>query len=283
MLNLGGKMIKIGEYNKLEVVKERDFGFFLADEKKNEILLPKALLDGNEIEVGDEVNVFTYMDSQGRAVATMKKPLIEVGKVAYLEVVHQNDFGAFCDMGLERDLFVPMREQRFKLLVGKKYLFYAYLDKSGRLAATTEVDDYLDQGEGYEVDDIVKVISYGKGTSTTIKVAIDGKYRGIILGNEHIETIYPGEELDARVKRIYEDGTVGLTTRKKRLDARDEIKESILKYLKSNGGMMAYNDKSNPEEIREIFGTSKNYFKMALGGLMKEGLIEQNEEGTKLK
>ena len=223
------------------------------------------------------------MDSQGRPVSTFKNQLIEDGKVAYLEVVQQNDFGVFCDMGLERDLFVPLKEQRFKLLVGKKYLFYAYLDKTGRLAATTDVDDYLDQGEGYKVDDIVEVISYGKGTSTTIKIAIDGKYRGIILGNEHIETIYPGDKFKARVKRIYEDGTVGLSTRKKRLDAREEIKEAILKYLKENGGMMAYNDKSNPEEIKEVFGTSKNYFKMALGGLMKEGLIEQNEEGTKLK
>lgn len=276
-------MIKIGEYNKLEVVKERDFGFFLGDDKNNEILLPKSLLDGHKLEVGDEVEVFAYTDSQGRPVATMKKSLIEVGKVAYLEVVDENKFGAFCNIGLEKDLFVPFKEQRFKLLVGKKYLFYAYLDKTGRLAATTDVDDYLDQGEDFKVDDIVKAISYGKGTSTTIKVAIDGKYRGIILGNEHIETIYPGEELEARVKRIYEDGTIGLSTRKKRLDARSEVKERILKYLRENGGAMAYNDKSNPEEIREVFGTSKNYFKMALGGLMKEGLIEQSEEGTKLK
>lgn len=276
-------MIKIGEYNKLEVAKERDFGFFLKDEKGNEILLPKALLNGVEVNLGDEVEVFTYMDSNNRPVATMKKPLIEVGKVAYLEVVHQNDFGAFCNMGLERDLFIPMKEQRFKLLVGKKYLFYAYIDKTGRLAATTDVDDYLDQGEGFNVDDEVEVISYGKGSSTTIKVAVDGKYRGIILGNEHIETIYPGQVLKARVKRIYEDGTIGLTTRKKRLDARSEIKELILDYLNENGGVIPYNDKSNPEEIREIFKTSKNYFKMALGGLMKEGLIEQTPEGTKLK
>lgn len=276
-------MIKIGEYNKLEFAKERDFGFFLKDEKGNEILLPKALLNGVEVNLGDEVEVFTYMDSNNRPVATMKKPLIEVGKVAYLEVVHQNDFGAFCNMGLERDLFIPMKEQRFKLLVGKKYLFYAYIDKTGRLAATTDVDDYLDQGEGFNVDDEVEVISYGKGSSTTIKVAVDGKYRGIILGNEHIETIYPGQVLKARVKRIYEDGTIGLTTRKKRLDARSEIKELILDYLNENGGVMPYNDKSNPEEIREIFKTSKNYFKMALGGLMKEGLIEQTPEGTKLK
>lgn len=279
-------MIKIGEYNKLKVEREKEYGFFLEDEKGDSVLLPKALLNGSEIEVGDEIDVFVYMDSQNRPVATLKKPLIEVGKVAYLEVVHQNDFGVFCNMGLERDLFVPLREQRFKLLVGKKYLFYAYLDKTGRLAATTEVDDYLEQldteNDMYKVDDEVEVISYGKGSSTTIKVLVDNKYRGIILGNEHIETIYPGEILKARVKRIYEDGTIGLTTRKKRLDARSEIKELILDYLHQNNGVMPYNDKSDAEEIREVFKTSKNYFKMALGGLMKDGLIEQTKEGTKL-
>ncbi|MGL4572312.1 MAG: CvfB family protein [Clostridium sp.] len=275
-------MIKIGEYNTLEVLKERDFGYFIGDEKE-EILLPKGLLNGKEIEIGDEIEVFIYLDSKNRPVATLKKPLIEVGKVAYLEVVDQNNIGAFCDMGLDKDLFVPMREQRFKMLTGKKYLFYAYLDKTGRLAATTEVDGYLDEGEGYEIDQMVTAISYGKGTSTTIKVAIDGKYRGIVLGNEHFETIFPGQQIEARVKRIYEDGIIGLTTRKKRLDAREEIKEDIINYLKSNGGAMAYNDKSTPEEIKEIFNVSKNYFKMALGGLMKEGIIEQNENGTILK
>lgn len=277
-------MIEVGKYNKLVVSKERDFGFFLKDERGEEVLLPKSLLDGNTINLEDEVEVFVYLDSSDRRVATMKKSIITVGEVGYLEVVSQSSFGAFCNNGLEKDLFVPIREQRFKLLDGKKYLIHAYIDKTGRIAGTTEVDGYLDVAEegSFKVDDVVSCITYARSGGETLKVAIDGKYRGIILGNEHDEVIYPGDTVEARVKRIYEDGVIGLSTRKKRLDAREEIKEKILSYLKKNNGFMEFNDKSNPEDIKREFKTSKNYFKMALGGLMKEGRIEQGPEGTKL-
>lgn len=277
-------MIEVGKYNKLVVSKERDFGFFLKDERGEEVLLPKSLLDGNTINLDDEIEVFVYLDSSDRRVATMKKPIITVGEVGYLEVVSQSSFGAFCNNGLEKDLFVPIREQRFKLLDGKKYLIHAYIDKTGRIAGTTEVDGYLDVAEegSFKVDDVVSCITYARSGGETLKVAIDGKYRGIILGNEHDEVIYPGDTVEARVKRIYEDGVIGLSTRKKRLDAREEIKEKILSYLKKNNGFMEFNDKSNPEDIKREFKTSKNYFKMALGGLMKEGRIEQGPEGTKL-
>lgn len=277
-------MIEVGKYNKLVVSKERDFGFFLKDERGEEVLLPKSLLDGNTINLDDEVEVFVYLDSSDRRVATMKKPIITVGEVGYLKVVSQSSFGAFCNNGLEKDLFVPIREQRFKLLDGKKYLIHAYIDKTGRIAGTTEVDGYLDVAEEgrFKVDDVVSCITYARSGGETLKVAIDGKYRGIILGNEHDEVIYPGDTVEARVKRIYEDGVIGLSTRKKRLDAREEIKEKILSYLKKNNGFMEFNDKSNPEDIKREFKTSKNYFKMALGGLMKEGRIEQGPEGTKL-
>lgn len=277
-------MIEVGKYNKLVVSKERDFGFFLSDEKGEEVLLPKSLLNGNTMNIDDELEVFVYLDSSDRRVATMKKPIITVGEVGYLEVVSQSSFGAFCNNGLEKDLFIPMREQRFRLLDGKKYLFYAYVDKTGRIAGTTEVDDYLDtaEEEQFKVDDVVSCITYARSGGETLKVAVDGKYRGIILGNEHDEVIYPGDTIEARIKRIYEDGVIGLSTRKKRLDAREEIKENILSYLKKNNGFMEFNDRSNPEDIKREFKTSKNYFKMALGGLMKEGRIEQGPEGTKL-
>lgn len=277
-------MIQIGKYNTLNVKRETDYGFFLEDIEGDAVLLPKSLLEGERFQIGDEVEVFVYLDSKDKKIATMKKPLIEVGKVSYLEVVSLSDFGAFVNMGLDRDLFIPMREQRFRLLKGKKYLFLAYVDKTGRLAGTTNVDDYLDMApeSAYNVDQIVKGITYARSTGETLKLAIDGKYRAIMLGNEHDNIIYPGEEVEARIKRIYEDGVIGLSNRKKRLDAREEIKESIISYLKCNGGVMPYNDKSNAEEIRSVFKTSKNYFKMALGGLMKDGLVEQNSMGTKL-
>lgn len=277
-------MIQLGKFNTLKVEREKEYGFFLEDSEGDAVLLPKSLLEGENVKIGDETEVFVYLDSEGRTVATKKRPLIQVGEVAYLEVIGISSFGAFCDMGLDRDLFIPMREQRFKLLKGKKYLFLAYIDKTGRLAGTTNVDDYLDMAEEgtYEVDQIVSGVTYARSAGETLKLAIDGKYRGIMLGNEHDNVIYPGEVVEGRIKRIYEDGVIGLTNRKKRLDAREEIKEDIISYLKCNGGEMPYNDKTSPEEIREVFKTSKNYFKMALGGLMKEGLIEQNAFGTKL-
>ena len=275
-------MIFIGEYNDLKVDRETSFGFYLEDEERNSVLLPKGSLNGNNIKIGDTISAFIYNDTKDRPIATLKKPLIEVGKIAYLKIVGTSDFGAFADMGLERDIFIPLKEQKFKLIKGKSYLLYAYVDKTGRLAATTYVDPYIEIGEGYNVDDEVNVIAYGKGGEKTIRVAIDGKYQAIILGNEHYSDIFPGDRMNVRVRKIYEDGVIGVTPRKKRLDARKIIEEQILDYLNENGGFMPFNDKTSPEIIKENFKTSKNYFKMALGGLMKKGLIKQNEEGTKL-
>ena len=275
-------MIYIGEDNRLKVDRKVEFGFYLNDGNGNDILLPNNLILNEQIEVGEEVEVFVYRDSKDRPIATMKKPLIKVGEVAYLEIVGQSSFGAFANMGLDRDIFIPIKEQKFKLVTGKKYLLYAYLDKTNRLAATTYVDPYIEKGEGFKVGDEVEVIAYGKGGEKTIRVAIDGKYEAIILGNEHFTDIYPGDKFKGRIKRIYEDGIIGITNRKKRLDEREMLKESIVSYLLENDGYMPFNDKSAPELIKETFHTSKNYFKMALGGLMKEGRIEQNSEGTKL-
>lgn len=275
-------MIFIGEYNDLKVDRSVDFGFYLTDGDGNDVLLPNNSLEGRELEIGEEIEAFVYRDSKDRPIATLREPLIEVGKVAYLEVVGQSNFGAFANMGLDRDIFIPIKEQKFKLLQGKKYLLYAYVDKTGRIAATTYVDNYMEIGEGFNVGDEVEVITYGKGGEKTIRVAIDGKYQAIILGNEHFKDIYPGDKFTARVKRVYEDGVVGVTTRRKRLDERDVIKNEILEYLENNGGFMPFNDKSAPELIKEKFHTSKNYFKMALGGLMKEGKITQDSEGTRL-
>lgn len=276
-------MIFIGEENSLKVDRKVDFGFYLTDGDGNDILLPKALITDKGLEIGDEVEVFVYRDSKDRPIATMKKPLIKVGEVAYLEIVGQSPFGAFADMGLDRDIFIPLKEQKFKLVTGKKYLLYAYLDKTNRLAATTYVDNYIEKGEEYNVGEEVEVIAYGKGGEKTIRVAIDGKYEAIILGNEHFTDIYPGDKFKARIKRVYEDGVIGVTNRKKRLDEREVLKNDIINYLLENDGYMPFNDKSAPELIKETFHTSKNYFKMALGGLMKEGKIEQNSEGTRLK
>ena len=277
-------MITIGEYNKLKVSKKVDFGYYLEDNFGDEVLLPNSAAKGHEIKEGDNLEVFIYRDSKDRLISTLKKPYLTVGQIGYLEVVSQNNIGAFVNFGLERDLFVPLKEQGYKLKEGKKYLFYMYVDKTDRLAATTRIHPYLDLAEEgkYKVSDEVEVVVYETNENGTLNVAVDGEYRGLILATEHFDFIYPGQQIKARVKRIYEDGTIGITTRKRRLEARSELSETILKYLKENGGFMPYNDKSAPEDIKKEFNTSKNYFKMTLGGLMKEKLITQDKEGTRL-
>ena len=278
--------MNIGKYNVLEVKREKDFGFYLSDNDNKEVLLPKSMTENMNVKIGDKLEVFVYRDSKDRPIATFKKPLVTVGDVGYLKVVFQTEFGAFVDFGLDRDIFVPLKEQRFKLHTGSKYLFYIYLDKTGRLAATTEVADYIlnakEEEKGFKVGDEVIAQVYSKSANGTVYVAIDSKYKGLVLPNEYYMEVYPGTEMKLRVKRIYEDGVIGLTPRNTRLNERDKLKEDILKYLKKNGGFMPFNDKSNPEEIRKVFNTSKNYFKMALGGLMKDGKIVQESEGTKL-
>lgn len=277
-------MINMGQFNKLKVKKKVDFGYYLEDKFGDEVLLPNSNAKGSKVEVGESLEVFVYRDSKDRLISTLKRPLLTVGNIAYLEVVSQSEIGAFVNIGLERDLFIPLKEQAFKLKTGKKYLFYMYIDKTDRLAGTTKIHEYLDIAEEckYKVDDEVKVIVYDTAENGTLKIAVDREYIGLILPNEHLEYIYPGEEISARIKRVYEDGILGITTRKKRLDAREELSEVILKYLRENGGYMPYNDKSSSEEIKREFNTSKNYFKMTLGGLMKKKLITQDKEGTRL-
>lgn len=275
-------MIKIGEYNQLKVVKDREFGYFLADESGKEVLLPKSLTNNEKYDIDDEVEVFIYKDSQDRVLATKKRPLATVGQVAYLEVVAQSKIGAFINFGLDRDILVPIKEQRFKLKVGKSYLFYIYLDKTRRLAATSYVEDYLEIAEGINVGDVVKGYVYARTNSGTLNLAIDAKYKALMLPNEYFKEVFPGEAMELRVRTVYEDGVIGLAARGKKIQEKNSLQDQIIDYMNKNGGVMPFNDKSAPEDIKLEFKTSKNYFKMALGGLMKAGKIVQEADGCKL-
>ena len=280
-------MIKIGDFNKLEVKRSTDFGYFLdgkTNNSKDDILLHKRLIGKNEVNVGDTVNAFIYIDSEGRKAATLIPPKAKVNEVAYLKVVAHTKIGSFIDIGLQKDILVPFKAKTYDLEKGHRYLFYIYLDKTGRLAATTEVEPYIDVAEEgtFKVGDEVTAMVFSKTPSGTLNVAIDAKYRGLVLPNEYYNEVHPGYEMQLRVKRVYEDGVIGLTPRKTRLNERDELQEKIVTYMRKNGGFMEFNDKSNPEDIKATFGTSKNYFKMALGGLMKAGKLTQDKEGSRL-
>lgn len=288
-------MIKVGEFNTLTVIRKADFGYYLDAKTGNsddDILLPNGNATKDDIKIEDELLVFIYRDSKDRLISTMKTPIAKVGDIAYLRVVSNASFGSFIDIGLERDVFVPITEQKYPLIQEAQYLFYIYVDRTNRLAATTNIDKYLDcldtENEEeiienqYRIGDEITGIVYGFQTNGSVMIAVDNKYKGIILKNEYFTEINPGDKVKLRIKKFYEDGKMLLTPRERASKERLSLEETILEYLKEHNGTMPYNDKSSPDDIREVFHESKNYFKNALGGLMKKKLITQDKDGTKL-
>lgn len=279
-------MIKIGNYNKLRIKRKTEFGYFLdglTGNNKDDILLHNRLLGNETVEVDDEVNAFVYKDSQDRIAATLVPPTTEVGEVAYLKVVDNTEIGSFVDIGLTKDILVPFKEKLYPIFRDEKYLFYIYLDKSERIAATTDIDLHLTTDHEYKVGDVVDGIVYGFQTNDSAMVCVDSKYAAVILNNEYFNELKEGDVLkNLRVIKIYEDGKLGLTPRHERKDELDELEKKILSYLEGSDGFMRFNDKSDPADIKILFNSSKKNFKRALGVLMKKGLITQDEEGTHL-
>ncbi len=281
-------MIKFGDYNTMKVIREATFGLYLDKETGNtsdDILLPNGNIVGETPKIGDEVEVFIYRDSKDRLIATMKKPKVTVDNFAVLTVSSVTDFGAFLDFGLERDILVPKGEMKYTMVPGNEYLVFVYEDKTGRLAASTEVGRYLEiaKEDQYAIGETVTGIVYDKQTNGTLEVALEEKYMAIVLKNEYYTDINPGDRVTGTVKRILDDGRISFTPRKKMIEAKEELSDKILAYLKEHDGFMPYNDKSTPEELKKQFNSSKNYFKVSLGNLMKKGLVRQDEKGTYLK
>jgi len=281
----GSTVVEIGRVNNLQVVREADFGYYLDAETGNtsdDILLPIKSALGKEISIGDRIDAFIYRDSKDRPIATLKNPIAQVGELAYLEVVSVTKIGSFVNFGLEKDILVPFKEENYRLEVGSSYLFYIYLDKTGRIAASTRIDSHLEITNKYKENDEITGTVYGFQTNGSVMVAVDNLYKAVILTKEYFTRIKPGEVLNLRVRKYFEDGRLEVTPRKDKLTEKEALEEKILDYLKKHKGQMSYNDKSSSEDIKKVFGSSKNYFKNALGGLMKRNLITQDEEGTKL-
>lgn len=280
-------MYEIGKYNEMTIVRKADFGYYLDSKTGNtddDVLIPNGSLDGNEVKVGDSITVFIYRDSKDRIIATMKKPLITVGEVKKLEVVGISEHGAFISMGLERDVFVPKKEQKFTLVEGNKYLFKLYVDKSGRLAATTDVNGALETApeSTFKKDEEVSGTIYLVQPNGTVFIAIDNQYKGVLNHGDYFQDFKGGDVAVGRILKVLEDGRPLLTTRSNLKDERLSLKDEIIKKLRTSHGFIPFNDKSTPEEIKDEFKTSKNYFKRAVGNLMKDGLITQDEDGLHL-
>ena len=281
-------MLELGKKQRLDVVKKVEFGVYLAEHmlsKSNmdeeRVLLPaKQVPEG--LEVGDSLEVFLYKDSRDRLIATVNEPMLTLGKIGRLKVLQVSGIGAFLYWGLEKDLFLPFKEQTRRVKEQEEVLVALYVDKSGRLAATMKLYPYLTIGEGYEKDDMVEGTVYQLTDGYGAYVAVEDRYQAMIPAREPWDGIQPGDKITARVTAVKEDGKLDLSLRQKAYLQIDRDGEKILSKLKEEGGSLPLGDKSSPEEIRNVLGMSKNEYKRAIGHLYKEKRISIEEQGIRL-
>jgi predicted RNA-binding protein (virulence factor B family) len=275
-------MVEVGKFNTLAVVKSSDFGLFLDGGELGEILLPKRYADMN-LEAGAQVNVFVMLDSEDRLTATTDKPLAMVDEFANLRVVSVTGIGAFLDWGMPKDLFVPFREQKIKMHEGQLYLVRIYFDRtSGRLAATSKLDKFLDKVEAkFETGEKVDLM-IGAKTDLGYKAIVNGTHWGVIFHNEVFTPLPRGSKIEGFIKQVREDGKIDLCLQKPGYEKVTDLTSVILDYIKQQGGFMPVTDKNPPEEIYALFGVSKKTYKKAIGALYKKRLISFENGGTKL-
>ena len=273
--------MKLGEKQVLTVVKKVEFGVYLGSEEQR-VLLPQKQVPAG-VELGDPVEVFLYKDSSDRLIATTHEPKLTLNGLAVLEVVDTNRMGAFLDWGLEKDLFLPFKQQTAKVQKGDKCLVSLYVDKSERLCATMKVYHLLRTDSPYKKDDKVQGIIYDTSESFGVFVAVDNQYSARIPKKDAFGRLRVGDTVEARVTAVKEDGKLDLSVRDKIPDQMDRDAEFILKVIRGYDGELPFNDKADPERIKQEFGMSKAAFKRAAGRLMKQGKIEILEEGIRIR
>ena len=275
--------VNLGKFNQLEVVKEVDFGVYLDGGDDGEILLPTRYVP-DDCQPGDMLNVFIYLDNEERLIDTTLSPLVQVVEFAYLEVAWVNQFGAFLNWGLMKDLFVPFREQKMKMQVGRGYIIYAYVDEeSYRIVASAKVERYLSKDmPEYKEGELVDILIWQK-TDLGFKAIVDNKYSGLLYQNEIFQSIETGMRMKAYVKQVRDDAKIDLELQRGGARKVDDFAEVLLQYLEEHEGRTSIYDKSEADEIYETFGVSKKTFKKAVGELYKKRLIVLEEQGIRLK
>lgn len=271
-------MIELGKIQKLTVQRIKDFGVYLGEstEEDHSVLLPKKQVpEGTK--VGDELEVFIYKDSEDRLIATTGTPKLQVGETAVLPVKEVAKIGAFLDMGLEKDLLLPFKEQNHKVCEGEDCLVALYVDKSRRLAATMNVYSYMSAQSPYEKDDHVTGIIYEINEDLGAFVAVDNRYYGLIPKREMYGSFHLGDTITARVVKVREDGKLDLNPRDKAYVQMDADAELVMKAIEESGGVLPFTDKASPDTINQAFHMSKNAFKRAVGRLLKEGMVRITE------
>lgn len=279
-------MLKLGQMQELEIIKKVEFGVYLMDSRERNpeerVLLPIKQVPVGAA-VGDRMEAFLYTDSKDRLIATTKQPLLQMGQVGVLKVAQVGKLGAFLDWGLEKDLFLPFREQTKKVQEGDECLVTLYIDKSGRLCATMKVYHYLKTDSPYQKNDRVEGVVYEISKNFGAFVAVDDCYSALIPAREYNTELQPGDRINARVTAVKEDGKLDLSIKEKlpvqiAMDA-----ERVLEIIESFDGALPFNDKASPEVIRREMKMSKNEFKRAVGNLLKAGKIEITEKSIRLR
>jgi predicted RNA-binding protein (virulence factor B family) len=268
-------MALIGRYNSLQVVKHTDFGLYLDGGADGEILLPKRYIPKDTpSEVEDWLNVFIYLDSDDKLIATTEKPKVQVGEFASLKVLEVNSIGIFLDWGLSKDLLLPYSEEKRSLQAGDYCVVHVYLDKhTRRITATARLDRYLDlRPHTYQVGQSVDLL-VAESTDMGFKAIINNQHWGLIHKNEVFKFLRNGIREKGFIKELRADGKISLSLQPVGQDAADALHQKILQLLQEQGGVLLVNDKSDPKVISDLFGVSKGNFKKAIGALYKQGLI----------
>ncbi len=273
------QMIELGKLQTLTVQREKEFGVYLGEpgDEKHAVLLPRKYVPEG-VKLGSRLEVFVYKDSEDRLIATTARPKLQVGETAVLTVRDVVRIGAFLDMGLEKDLLLPFKEQNHRVRPGEECLVALYIDRSGRLAATMNVYSYMSADSPYQKDDQVSGTLYEINEDFGAFVAVDDRYYGLIPKKELYGEFHPGDRVEARVIRVRDDGKLDLSPRRKAYLQMDEDAELVMKVIDEFDGVLPFNDKARPETILREFHMSKNAFKRAVGRLLKENRIRITEK-----
>jgi predicted RNA-binding protein (virulence factor B family) len=272
----------IGKFNRLKVVKEFDFGLYLDGAELGEILLPRRYVpEGCKIE--DDVDVFIYFDSSDRIISTTEIPLAQVGEFAFLHVKTVDEFGAFLEWGLMKDLLVPFREQKVPLTKGRSCVVYVFYDeKSNRIAASAKVEKHLNlTPPAYSVGEEVDLLIW-KATDLGYKVIINHAHQGILYANEVFQELAVGQKTKGFIKKVREDSKIDVGLFPSGYANTKQHSDSILSYIEQQGGYAPISDKTAAETIHSLFGISKKAFKRAIGDLYSQRIILIEKEGIRL-
>lgn len=274
--------MKLGRKQKLTIVKEVEFGVYLAEEAGDEerVLLPRRQVPA-EAAIGDTLEVFLYKDSKDRMIATTNEPKLKLGEVALLRVAQVGKIGAFLDWGLEKELLLPFKEQTAKVREGENCLVSLYIDKSSRLCATMNVYPWLRTDSPYQKDDRVCGRIYETSKEFGIFVAVDNQFSALIPKREAYGELKIGDDIEARVIKVQEDGKLDLSVREKAWIQIEQDAQKVLEVMESYDGVLPFNDKASPEIINREMQMSKNEFKRAVGHLLKNGQVVITEKSIK--